>query len=121
APDSSYDQFAGDISQIIGSFNASTPAFEGEELNEWEDYSDNSQPISEESDPIQRLKAAKELEDDDAGEAAQDGGLIDKEETGREDKLSQSPSLQADAAGDPVQRLKTLKNLLDEGLISQEE
>jgi len=47
--------------------------------------------------------------------------LIDQEETGREDDLSQSPSLQADATGDPVQRLKTLKNLLDEGLISQEE
>ncbi len=121
APDSSYDQFAGEISQIIGSFNASTPDHEGEELDEREDYSDKFQPISEESDPIQRLKAAKELEDDDAGEAAQDGSLIDQEETGREDDLSQSPSLQADAAGDPVQRLKTLKNLLDEGLISQEE
>jgi len=121
APDSSYDQFAGDISQIIGSFHASTPAHEIEELDEWEDYSDNSQPISEESDPIQRLKAEKELEDDEAGEAAQDGGLIDEEETGREDDLSQRPSLPADAAGDPVQRLKTLKNLLDEGLISQEE
>lgn len=121
APDSSYDQFAGEISQIIGSFNASTPAHEIEELDEREDYSDKPQPISEESDPIQRLKAEKELNDDQAGEAAQDGGLIDQEESGRVDDLSQSPSLPADAGGDPVQRLKTLKNLLDEGLISQEE
>ena len=70
APDSSYDQFAGEISQIIGSFNASTPAHEIEELDEWEDYSDKPQPISEESDPIQRLKAEKarirELVADDA-------------------------------------------------------
>lgn len=121
APDSSYDQFAGEISQIIGSFNASTPDREGEELDEREDYSDNFQPISEESDPIQRLKAAKELEDDEAREAVQDDGLTDQEGAGREDDLSQSPSLPADSAGDPVQRLKTLKNLLDEGLISQEE
>lgn len=47
--------------------------------------------------------------------------MTDQEGAGREDDLSQSPSLQADSAGDPVQRLKTLKNLLDEGLISQEE
>jgi len=47
--------------------------------------------------------------------------LTDQEGAGREDDLSQSPSLPADSAGDPVQRLKTLKNLLDEGLISQEE
>ena len=47
--------------------------------------------------------------------------LHHQEESGRVDDLSQRPSLPADAAGDPVQRLKTLKNLLDEGLISQEE
>lgn len=121
APDSSYDQFAGDISKMIGSFESTSPAPGKEDRDGVKDYSDNSQPISEKSDPIQRLKAAKELEDDEAGATVQDGGLIDREETDMEDDLSQSPSLPPDAAEDPVQRLKTLKNLLDEGLISQEE
>lgn len=121
APHDRYDEYADEISKIIGSLESTSPSTGEEDSDVGQEFSDKSQLINEESDPIQRLKDAKNLTGAEENADNHDEGSIDREWPGLADKKIDSSSQQASSESDPVQRLKTLKSLLDEGLISQKE